>query len=305
MTHGHIEATSLQIPSIFPTVISMYRTPHAARPLALLLITLLALASPSPADAAIVPDASGTPTLVTGWASAPTKARPGQVYVARVRVPGGARPVQLQRRVDSGWRTVEVARSSSDGAVALRWKAPRRTTRVTLRVNVPPSGDRPGVTTRPRPVQVRRTLGGALQALLNPLLQNVLSLVNDARSQGHTCGSVRYPAVPALRVDSRLNDAAVKYARLMAERDFFSHTGLNGSDPGDRIDAEGYDWHTYGENIAGGQRSAAEVVEDWLESEGHCKNLMNRGFKEIGLGYAYDAGSTYGHYWVQEFGAER
>ena len=283
----------------------MYRTPHAARPLALLLLAVLALASPSAAGAATAPAASGVPTAITGWASAPTKAKAGRMHVVRVRVPGGARPVHLQRRINSGWRTIEAARSASDGTVALWWKAPRRATRVALRIQVPPSGDSPGVTTRPRPVKVRRTLGGTLLNLLDPLLKDVLSLVNRARSQGHTCGDVRYPAVPVLRVDTRLNNAAVKYARQMAENDFFSHTGLNGSDPGDRIDAEGYDWHTYGENIAAGQTSAAQVVEDWLDSEGHCKNLMNGGFKEIGLGQAFDADSTYGYYWVQDFATAR
>lgn len=281
----------------------MHRSPHAARPLVLLLLTVIALASPLPAGAAPAPDASGTPTTVVGWASAPAKARAGRVYVARVRVTGGARPVRLQRRVDSGWRTVAIGRSSSAGAVVLRWKTPPRRTRIALRVHVPQTADRPGTATRPRLVQVRRTFGGALQDLLDPLLKDVLSLVNRTRSQGHTCGSVRFPAAPALRVDTRLNNAADAYARLMASRDFFSHTGPNGSDPGGRIDAAGYDWHMYGENLAAGQTSAAEVVQDWLDSEGHCKNLMNKGFREIGLGHAYDAGSTYGHYWVQEFGA--
>jgi uncharacterized protein YkwD len=58
---------------------------------------------------------------------------------------------------------------------------------------------------------------------------------------------------------------------------------------------DGYRSFMAGENIAFGQESIAEVMAGWFKSEGHCKNLMNPGFKEIGV-------AQYNNYWVQEFG---
>ena len=57
-----------------------------------------------------------------------------------------------------------------------------------------------------------------------------------------------------------------------------------------------------GENIAAGQPTPESVVAGWLRSEGHCRNIMNPGFRELGLGFAQ--GGTYGTYWVQDFGAQ-
>jgi len=68
----------------------------------------------------------------------------------------------------------------------------------------------------------------------------------------------------------------------------------------DRIVMAGYIFKGYrsfmvGENIAEGQMSIAQVMQGWIKSEGHCKNLMNPGFKEIGV-------AENNHYWVQDFG---
>jgi uncharacterized protein YkwD len=58
---------------------------------------------------------------------------------------------------------------------------------------------------------------------------------------------------------------------------------------------KGFRSYTVGENIAQGQMSIDEVMTGWLKSEGHCKNLMNPAFKEIGV-------AEFNHYWVQDFG---
>ena len=50
-----------------------------------------------------------------------------------------------------------------------------------------------------------------------------------------------------------------------------------------------------------GQPTAQAVVDGWLKSEGHCRNIMNPSFRELGVGYA--TGGSYGKYWVQNFGA--
>ena len=112
-----------------------------------------------------------------------------------------------------------------------------------------------------------------------------------------------------LTVDPRLNEAAEAHSQSMAEEDFFSHTGLDGSSPGDRIEDAGYtNWSTWAENIAAGQPEPEDVMEAWINSPGHRANLLNPNLEDIGIGYVYlenDTGSVnYNHYWTQNFGAE-
>lgn len=85
-------------------------------------------------------------------------------------------------------------------------------------------------------------------------------------------------------VDSRLTRAAREHSRDMIERDYFSHyTKGKGWDPGKRLDREGYDWRTYGENI--GSNSAPDrMFRAWMDSSGHRRNILDKGFREIGIG---------------------
>lgn len=133
--------------------------------------------------------------------------------------------------------------------------------------------------------------------------QQVLDLVNAARTQARTCGATPYAAAPALTLNAQLGQAAQGHAADMAAQNYFSHTSKDGRTAAQRIAAAGYAYRTWGENIAAGQATAAQVVAGWLTSEGHCKNIMNPAFKELGVGYAYTSTSTYKHYWVQDFGA--
>ena len=135
--------------------------------------------------------------------------------------------------------------------------------------------------------------------------QEVLAYINQARSQPCQCGTVTYPAVPALVLDAQLNAASDKYAIDMATYNRFSHTGRDGSQPWDRMTREGYIWRAAGENIAAGYSTTRTVVDGWLRSPGHCKNIMSANFKDVGVGYGYSASSTYGHYWVTDFGTKR
>jgi uncharacterized protein YkwD len=71
----------------------------------------------------------------------------------------------------------------------------------------------------------------------------------------------------------------------------------------DRMSDAGYSGASpWGENIAAGQPTPAEVVDGWMHSPGHCRNIMDPDYHVIGIGYAYDASSSYGHYWTQDFG---
>lgn len=86
----------------------------------------------------------------------------------------------------------------------------------------------------------------------------------------------------------------------MSQRNFFDHVNPDGDGPGERIEASTYEWSTWGENIAAGYRTPEAVVEGWMSSDGHCSNIMNPAFTEIGVGYEPD-----GFNWTQVFGAPR
>lgn len=88
----------------------------------------------------------------------------------------------------------------------------------------------------------------------------------------------------------------------MATRGYFAHRGKDGREPRDRVRSAGYAARLTGENIAMGPESAEEVVAGWLQSAGHCANLMDGRFRHMGIGVA--AGSKPGQiYWVQTLGA--
>lgn len=125
----------------------------------------------------------------------------------------------------------------------------------------------------------------------------LLQLVNDVRTKGCTCGTTAMPAVGTLAWNDQLAKAAYDHSADMNTNNYFSHTGLDGSDPGQRIAAAGYSWSSWGENIANGYTTEQAVMNAWLGSEGHCKNIMNAGFKEMGLGRE-------GNYWTQDFGSK-
>lgn len=124
----------------------------------------------------------------------------------------------------------------------------------------------------------------------------MLDLVNRVRRSGCTCGTTNMPAVGALTWNDRLSQAAYEHSKDMQTQNYFSHTSKNGADPGTRISNAGYTWRAYGENIAKGYINEESVMDGWLKSEGHCKNIMNPNFKELGAGRE-------GDYWAQEFGA--
>jgi uncharacterized protein YkwD len=108
-----------------------------------------------------------------------------------------------------------------------------------------------------------------------------------------------------LQMDSRLHEAALGHSQDMAEQNYFDHTSLDLRTPGTRISQAGYAWSTYGENIAAGYQTPAAVVEGWMNSSGHRANILSSGFCDIGVGYAYSAGTTYGAYWTQDFGRQQ
>lgn len=131
-----------------------------------------------------------------------------------------------------------------------------------------------------------------------------LDAVNLARASGRYCGSTYYPAAPPVDGNAVLDATALQHSRDMVAQHYFSHTGKDGRTVSARAVANGYAWVWIAENIATGQRSVEEVVNSWLTSPGHCVNIMNPVFKEMGAAYALDPRSGR-PYWTQVFGHPR
>lgn len=121
---------------------------------------------------------------------------------------------------------------------------------------------------------------------IDSIRQEFLGAVNQARSASRVCGADPYDAAPPVAWNDTLAMAAYLHSEDMAIHQLFSHTGSDGSTAGERITREGYDWWTYGENIAVGYQSVSAVMQGWLGSEGHCRNIMNPAFAEIGAAFA-------------------
>ncbi|MGA5437020.1 CAP domain-containing protein [Streptomyces cellulosae] len=106
--------------------------------------------------------------------------------------------------------------------------------------------------------------------------------------------------LPPLSRDPLLTTAAQAHSADMVARDFYAHTAPDGGKPWDRAAAAGSRCRAVGENIACGQRSAAEVVRGWMNSPGHRANILKPEFTHIGVGFA--GGGRAGTYWTQLFG---
>ncbi|SDS23064.1 CAP domain-containing protein [Actinoplanes derwentensis] len=129
---------------------------------------------------------------------------------------------------------------------------------------------------------------------LAPFQQQVLALVNQNRRRAG-CG--------ALTLDQRLIAAANRHAADMARREYFDHESPGGRDVGERVTGAGYSWSRYSENIAKGQDSPFQVVNAWMDSPGHRRNILDCALDEMGTGLAVASDRT--TYWVQDFASPR
>ncbi|SEP79434.1 uncharacterized protein, YkwD family [Virgibacillus subterraneus] len=122
--------------------------------------------------------------------------------------------------------------------------------------------------------------------------KKVVELVNEERAKEN---------LDPLKMHDRLSSLARKKSQDMAENNYFSHTSPTYGSPFDMMQQFNFNYSLAGENIAAGQRSPEQVVEGWMNSEGHRKNIMKDGFTHIGVGYVEGAGLPYKTYWTQLF----
>ena len=133
-----------------------------------------------------------------------------------------------------------------------------------------------------------------------PVMESrALALVNAARARGARCGSQSFAPAPPLTLSGTLTDVALGHASDMAQHDYFEHQDLAGHSPADRVRAAGYHEKLVGENIAYGPQTVEEVVKGWLDSPGHCQNIMDPRFAQMGVGLASGSAARKGLFWVQ------
>lgn len=127
--------------------------------------------------------------------------------------------------------------------------------------------------------------------------EEVVALMNGHRAQGADCGTAGvFEATQPLTMDPALRCAARVHSRDMNLRDFFGHTNPDGDGPADRMRAAGYMPLFWAENIALGNASPQAVVDGWMNSDGHCANIMRSSLTDVGIGF-YE-----GNYWTAAFG---
>lgn len=120
--------------------------------------------------------------------------------------------------------------------------------------------------------------------------KEVARLVNVERARN---------GLPALSYNWQLARTARIKSEDMRNNNYFSHTSPTYGSPFDMMRNFGISFTAAGENIAMGQRTAAEVMTGWMNSPGHRSNILNPNFTQIGVGYAKD---SYGRgYWTQQF----
>lgn len=134
--------------------------------------------------------------------------------------------------------------------------------------------------------------------------RKLLDLINTARAEPRQCGTQAFTATAPLSWNDTLAGAANSHTRNMANGNFFDHLDPDGRTPGDRAELAGYIAKNIGENIAAGLDTPRKVVDGWLASPGHCANLMNPQFRELGAAYAMDPKSDAGIYWTGLFGTQ-
>lgn len=156
-----------------------------------------------------------------------------------------------------------------------------------------PSAAQPEQTDAPAPAPTASSTPtpAATATTASGVTAQIVQLVNAERAKA---------GCQPLTLNAKLTKAAQEHSADMAAHQNMSHTGSDGSDPGTRITQAGYTWSAYGENVAYGYSTAAEVMAGWMSSPGHRANILNCGYQEIGVGLAQPDS-----YWTQDFGTAR
>ncbi|WP_428243293.1 CAP domain-containing protein [Gynuella sp.] len=145
--------------------------------------------------------------------------------------------------------------------------------------------------------------GQTAECVITDIEAELLAAHNEARSQARSCGGDYFPAVPALTWNCKLASAATVHNQDMIDNNYFDHTGSDGSRPANRAKDAGYNYSWVGENIAAGYNGITSVMDGWLKSPGHCRNIMSSNYTEMGASILDGTSqTTYSVYWTAMFG---
>ncbi|MBP2241208.1 putative YkwD family protein [Cytobacillus eiseniae] len=151
-----------------------------------------------------------------------------------------------------------------------------------------PVEKQPAQTQTQKPAQTEQTKETTpVSSSVSAYEQKVLELTNQERAKN---------GVSALSLDVELSKVARTKSADMKAKGYFDHNSPTYGSPFDMMKQFGISYKSAGENIAMGQRSPEEVVNAWMNSEGHRKNILNANYTHLGIGHVAD-----GNYWTQMF----
>jgi uncharacterized protein YkwD len=133
------------------------------------------------------------------------------------------------------------------------------------------------------------------------LARRAVELVNEARATPRRCGTKAFAAARPVQLSAMLSLAALVHSREMAAGAPFAHDSPTTGTPGARVERTGYRAAIVGENISAGMESVDDTVAGWLNSPGHCANVMEPRYTEMGIAYAVEPSTRYGIFWTQVF----
>ena len=192
---------------------------------------------------------------------------------------GCRQPVVSWQAIPTGQATGTPVHASATAALT------RRLTAVPMRATTATAGSTLSPTSSPMPAVVA-TETPILSP--TPIPQPSPSLSPATQSEAEVIVSINQERanrdLPALAEDERLTLAARAQSEDMAANGALSHTGSDGSSPGDRISRQGYDWVFYAENVGCGYTEASQMVQAWMGSEGHRNNILSTDAQHVGVG---------------------
>lgn len=157
-----------------------------------------------------------------------------------------------------------------------------------LNPTVDPYNMKVGSIIRLMPEKTTAPTGSGSSAATSDYVKQVVNLVNQERSKA---------GLKPLTINSTLTKSAQAKAQDMHDKKYFDHNSPTYGSPFQMMSKFGYKYSYAGENIAMGQKTPSEVMNAWMNSQGHRANILSPNFTEIGVGYTKD-----GSYWVQQFG---
>lgn len=133
---------------------------------------------------------------------------------------------------------------------------------------------------------------------LSASMSRIVDLVNQRR---------REAGLAPVTVNASLMTCAQQYSEVIASLGSLTHTGPDGSSPGQRLTRCGYRWQHYGEDLAAGYSDPDQLMAAWMASPSHRRVILLPNVREIGLGYARRDGdpNAFYDYYAMELSVRR